>query len=77
MTVCSIMMMMTFNVSAKGQVFVWGFGILGKGPKLEKTFLPSMIPEILFGKHDFNPDSKVVDIKCGMHCFAAITSKLG
>ena len=31
------------------QVWVWGYGILGKGPRLETAAVPTMIPGTLFG----------------------------
>jgi hypothetical protein len=34
-------------------VFVWGYGILGKGPKLNMATHPEKIPAILFGRNDF------------------------
>lgn len=58
-----------------GQVFVWGFGILGKGPKLESTVAPSLIPEPIFGRNELNPDTRVVDIDCGLTFMAAINDQ--
>ncbi|RUS77207.1 hypothetical protein EGW08_015034 [Elysia chlorotica] len=58
-----------------GQVFVWGFGILGKGPKLESTAEPSLIPEPIFGRNELNPDTRVVDIDCGLTYVAAINDQ--
>ncbi|XP_067666214.1 RCC1-like G exchanging factor-like protein isoform X2 [Haliotis asinina] len=56
-----------------GEVFVWGFGILGKGPVLEAADRPQKIPPTLFGCHELQPESKVVDIVCGMGHFVAMT----
>ena len=67
--------MWMFTNQENGRVWSWGYGILGKGPKLEKTALPERIPQTLFGDNDFNPGVKVVDIQCGMYHFAALTSK--
>ncbi|XP_034252692.1 RCC1-like G exchanging factor-like protein isoform X2 [Thrips palmi] len=58
-----------------GQVFVWGFGILGKGPKAQKSMTPTEIPPILFGRNEFQPDSKVNQVACGLHHFMAVTNK--
>ena len=58
-----------------GEVFVWGYGILGKGPDLEQSQRPVKIPVTLFGKNEFNTKTRVVDIKAGLSQFAAITSK--
>ncbi|XP_046362557.2 RCC1-like G exchanging factor-like protein [Haliotis rufescens] len=57
----------------KGDVYVWGFGILGKGPALEAADQPQRIPPTLFGRHELQPESKVVDIVCGMGHFVART----
>ncbi|KAL5014995.1 hypothetical protein ScPMuIL_009265 [Solemya velum] len=59
----------------KGEVYVWGFGILGKGPKLESSVTPTQIPGILFGRNELQPDTIVVDICCGLNYFAALTDK--
>lgn len=60
----------------EGHVFVWGYGILGKGPNLLETALPEMIPPTLFGLTEFNPHIQVSQIRCGLSHFAALTSKL-
>ncbi|XP_026288148.1 RCC1-like G exchanging factor-like protein [Frankliniella occidentalis] len=57
-----------------GQVFVWGYGILGKGPKAQKSDEPTEIPSVLFGKNKFQPDVKVTSIACGVHHLAALTN---
>lgn len=59
----------------EGHVFVWGYGILGKGPNLVETALPEMIPPTLFGLTEFNPEVQVSRIRCGLSHFAALTSK--
>lgn len=59
----------------EGHVFVWGFGILGKGPKLMEAAVPEMIPPTLFGFSDFSPDIRVAQIRCGLNQFAAINSE--
>ena len=48
-------------------VFVWGFGILGKGPKLEHSYKPVLIPHVLFGKNEFSPDVYPDKIYCGLN----------
>lgn len=57
----------------QGQVYVWGFGLLGKGPTVDQSSVPSMIPQSLFGKNIYNPDTKVVKIYAGLSHFAAIS----
>jgi len=58
-----------------GEVFVWGYGILGKGPSLQDTSWPSKIPDTLFGRTAFNESVKVTKIACGRTYFAAITNR--
>uniref|UniRef100_A0A3Q2CFD9 RCC1 like n=1 Tax=Cyprinodon variegatus TaxID=28743 RepID=A0A3Q2CFD9_CYPVA len=60
-------------LNEKGQVFVWGYGILGKGPKLSESSSPEMIPSSLFGRSEFSPSVAVVQIRCGLSHFAAVT----
>jgi hypothetical protein len=55
-------------------VFVWGYGILGKGPNLDQTMEPTLLPAPLFGRNEFNPDVVVTSIKCGLGTNAAINS---
>lgn len=57
-----------------GEVFVWGFGILGKGPNLSESSTPEKLPSTLFGQSEFNPDVKATRIRCGLNHFAAVTS---
>ena len=59
----------------KGTVYVWGFGILGKGPSLEQSIWPCGIPATLFGKSEFNKDMKVTSIHSGLNHHMAITNK--
>ncbi len=61
--------------SEKGEVFVWGYGILGKGPKLSESSTPEMIPSTLFGRSEFNPSVAVSRIRCGLSHFAAVTGE--
>lgn len=58
-----------------GEVFVWGYGILGKGPNLAESEIPEKVPAALFGKSEFNPTVKVSHIRCGLSHFAAITDR--
>uniref|UniRef100_A0A8C5KU53 RCC1-like G exchanging factor-like protein n=2 Tax=Jaculus jaculus TaxID=51337 RepID=A0A8C5KU53_JACJA len=62
-------------LNEEGHVFVWGYGILGKGPNLVETALPEMIPPTLFGLSEFNPEVQVSHVRCGLSHFAAITNK--
>ncbi|XP_040982477.1 RCC1-like G exchanging factor-like protein isoform X2 [Aquila chrysaetos chrysaetos] len=62
-------------LTEEGNVFVWGYGILGKGPNLIETAVPEMIPPSLFGWSDFNPDIRVAHVRCGLSQFAALTNR--
>lgn len=67
-TVCAVL-------NDKGQVYVWGFGILGRGPDVDQSSRPSLIPESLFGMNVYNTDTKVEKIYAGLSHFAAITNR--
>ncbi|XP_041361472.1 RCC1-like G exchanging factor-like protein [Gigantopelta aegis] len=56
-----------------GEVYVWGYGILGKGPVVDASEAPQLIPKTLFGQSELQPDVKVKDIDCGIGHFAALT----
>ncbi|GLV43021.1 uncharacterized protein CBL_13618 [Carabus blaptoides fortunei] len=58
----------------EGCVYVWGYGILGKGPEVQQSFTPTLIPSILFGCNDFQPDTKVTTISCGIGHLGAVTN---
>lgn len=58
-----------------GDVFVWGFGILGLGPQVEYLKRPTLIPPTLFGRNTFNLKSRVISITCGMNHLGAINSE--
>ena len=60
----------------KSELFSWGFGILGKGPKLANSLRPEQIPKTLFGANDFRENVALVDIQCGLHHFAVLTGTL-
>lgn len=59
----------------RGEVYVWGYGILGKGPRLSESSVPEMIPPSLFGRSEFNPTAAVTRVKCGLNHFAAVTDR--
>lgn len=58
-----------------GDVFVWGYGILGVGPSVELLKEPTLIPSTLFGRNEFNPNSRVTSIYSGLSHMGAITDK--
>lgn len=57
-----------------GDVFVWGFGLLGLGPQVDYVKEPQLIPPTLFGRNPFNPQSRVISINCGMNHLTAINT---
>lgn len=58
----------------KGCVYVWGYGLLGKGPEVQQSFTPTLIPSILFGCNDFQQDTRVTSISCGICHLGAVTN---
>uniref|UniRef100_UPI00398EEC77 RCC1-like G exchanging factor-like protein isoform X1 n=2 Tax=Pristiophorus japonicus TaxID=55135 RepID=UPI00398EEC77 len=62
-------------LNREGNVFVWGYGILGKGCNLSESRVPEMIPSTLFGWSEFTPQVQVDRINCGLNHFAAITNR--
>merc|ERR1712110_979026 len=55
-------------------LFVWGFGILGKGPNLERSSTPTQIPTIPFGGNEFSPNVYIDKIYCGLWSNGALNS---
>jgi len=45
-----------------GNVYVWGYGILGLGPEVQKILKPTMIPSALFGNNVYNQNIRVIKI---------------
>lgn len=62
-------------LNESGEVFVWGYGILGKGPDLSESPTPELVPPTLFGRSEFNPSVAVRQIRCGLNHFAAVTDR--
>ncbi|KAL1490785.1 hypothetical protein ABEB36_013422 [Hypothenemus hampei] len=57
-----------------GEVYTWGYGLLGLGPNVELSKKPILIPCTLFGKNDFQPNNTVVKVVCGLNYAAAVTN---
>lgn len=57
-----------------GHVYVWGYGILGLGPEVNRIPRPTQIPPVLFGANVYEKNRKVVKIFCGMSHLAALTN---
>lgn len=68
--------MIFFFFPEKGNIYVWGYGILGQGPKVSSSRMPTLLPEPLFGANEFNDDVEVKQITCSLSHFAVVTSKL-
>lgn len=46
-------------ITDEGDVYVWGYGILGFGPEVKSIVQPTQIPPILFGKNAYEKTKKV------------------
>nr|CAD7418696.1 unnamed protein product [Timema cristinae] len=57
-----------------GEVFVWGYGILGVGPQVDRLKEPTRVPRTLFGWNEYQPDTRVKSVTCGMSHSAAVTN---
>lgn len=62
------------SFTAKGDVYSWGYGLLGLGPVVQRVQKPTIIPPILFGRNDFNPKCKVSAVYAGFSHFGAVTN---
>lgn len=73
---CKLKRLILFGIFVveNGEVFMWGFGCVGLGPKAEQVITPTQIPSTLFGRNDFAPDSEVCAIYAGFSHFGAVTS---
>ncbi|GAB1606706.1 RCC1-like G exchanging factor-like protein [Argonauta hians] len=58
-----------------GEVFTWGFGILGRGPNVQSSTTPTKLPSPLFGTNELDPSKSVVSLKCGIYHFVALTNR--
>ncbi|XP_060534195.1 RCC1-like G exchanging factor-like protein [Cylas formicarius] len=61
-------------VNECGEVFTWGYGLLGVGPIVQQSREPLKIPEVLFGRNDFQPKSLVTKVVCGLNYAMAVTN---
>ena len=61
-------------VNRQGQLFMWGFGLLGFGPKHTSIDVPRPMPMELFGQNEFSANVTVDHVTCGLLSTAAITS---
>ena len=61
-------------VNQEGQLLMWGFGLLGFGPKHTSLDVPRPMPMELFGQNEFNANVTVEQVTCGLLSTAALTS---
>lgn len=61
-------------VPDSGQVFTWGYGVLGFGPEVNQLRVPTQLPPTLFGNNDFNRDSTVTTIYASLFHMGAVTN---
>ncbi|KAI4497476.1 hypothetical protein M0802_007487 [Mischocyttarus mexicanus] len=61
-------------LNSSGDVYVWGYGILGLGPQVQRVLKPTLIPSTLFGNNAYSRNTKVTNIYCGLSHLAAITN---
>lgn len=66
---------MCLIIDNDNQVWVWGYGLLGKGPKCEESIEPTQIPNTLFGSYkeiEHTLTKHAVSVHCGLHCSAVV-----
>lgn len=70
----SIFSDMILSFTEDGEVFVWGYGILGIGPSVDHAKEPTIIPPVLFGRNEFNPESRITSVYSGLNHMGALTN---
>lgn len=61
-------------LNEEGQVFAWGYGLVLGGPKAEQSSQLKKLPDALFGRNDFQPNCKVVQVAAGLSYAMAVTN---
>ena len=67
-------------IDADKKVWVWGFGLLGKGPKHEEVVEPSEIPSTLFGRYpeiEHSLEKFPISVHCGLNSSAVVMNDGG
>ena len=62
-------------LDSNNQVWTWGYGLLGRGPKCEESIEPLMVPETLFGRYkdlEHSTKRRIMSINCGLNCSAVL-----
>ena len=60
-------------IDSDKKVWVWGFGLLGKGPKCDEAIEPQQIPDTLFGKYSeisHTMERQPISVNCGLNSSA-------
>lgn len=63
-----------FLLVENGEVYTWGYGVLGFGPEVNHLPEPKRFPQTLFGQNDFSRDSRVSSVYAGLFHMGAITN---
>lgn len=58
----------------RGEIYVWGYGLLGLGPNVEHSNVPLKLSSVLLGKNKFDPNCRIVEIHAGMSHMLALNS---
>lgn len=61
-------------LNSEGDVYVWGYGILGFGPEVKRVLQPTLLAPVLFGRNAYEKNAKVIKIFCGTSHLAALTN---
>lgn len=62
-------------IDAEHNVWVWGYGLLGKGPKCEESSVPTQISNTLFGAYkeiESTLSKRAVSVHCGLYSSAVL-----
>ena len=64
-------------INERHEVYVWGFGMLGKGPQVDQLKEPSLIPKTIFACDDIlgDKDNQIIDIVAGLRHFTAVSAQ--
>ncbi|XP_055625701.1 RCC1-like G exchanging factor-like protein [Toxorhynchites rutilus septentrionalis] len=62
-------------LNENGDVFTWGYGMLGFGPEVTHRPGPTQISAALFGRNDFNPNVRVRAVYAGLTHSGAINEQ--
>ncbi|XP_063700817.1 RCC1-like G exchanging factor-like protein [Culicoides brevitarsis] len=62
-------------LNENGDVFTWGYGLLGFGPNVLHEPLPKQLPPTLFGRNQYSPNNTVVAVRGGLYHAAALDAE--